>query len=131
MRCLHVIFIGLIFLLVGASAKAEELSGDGNELLRDCEESLHGKLVADAIRAGTCLGYLSGIVDMHVVYAQSGIPNLPISCIPPGGVSLRQVQRVVVKYLQEHPEELHYKRFTLVNIALLHAFPCKVQPAPQ
>lgn len=129
MRCINVIVIGLLSLLIGTSAKAEELRDDGNELLRDCAESPHGKLPEDAFRFGTCIGYLSGIVDMHMVYAR--IPNLPISCVPPERVSVRQVQRVVVKYLQEHPEQLHYTKFALVNIALNQAFPCSAQPAPK
>jgi len=66
------------------SCGLEFLRDDGNELLRDCEESPHGKLLEDALRFGTCIGYLSGVVDMHIVYA--GIPNLLISCVPPGRV---------------------------------------------
>jgi hypothetical protein len=36
-----------------------------------------------------------------------------------------QGTRVVVKYLQDHPEELHMKSSALVERALAKAFPCR------
>jgi hypothetical protein len=123
MRGIHVIFIGLIFLLlIGASVNAEEPSGDGKELLRDCETT---KNVSSTM---WCYGYLNGILDMQSL--TEGNPYLPTLCTPPE-VTMEQARRVVVKYLQNHPEKLHYGEHALTYIALIEAFPCKAQPAPE
>ena len=45
-------------------------------------------------------------------------------CIP-STASTGQHIRVVVKYLNEHPAELHLPEFTLVERALREAYPCQ------
>jgi hypothetical protein len=127
MRCINVIFIGLISLLIGANANAGELRNDGNELLQDCTAVSSGN-PSGTFGPEWCYGYLMGINDMRML---SGMfPNLITHCIPEG-VTMAQVKSVVVKYLQEHPEELHYPSVKLVNFALSKAFPCTAQPAPK
>lgn len=125
MRCIYVIFIGLLFLLIGASAKAEELRQDGNELLRDCTASVRRDGV-DSYRAGWCLGYLAGVRHTRSLYTK--FPS--VDCTPQE-VTSGQIKSIVVKYLQDHPEKLHYTNYGLVNMALNEAFPCKAQLAPK
>jgi hypothetical protein len=45
-------------------------------------------------------------------------------CIP-SEATLAQVRDVVIRYLQEHPEERHYAASSLSLRALVLAFPCK------
>jgi Rap1a immunity proteins len=127
MRCINVIVMGLILLLTEASANAEEIRGDGNELLRYCTDSSPADSVGIA-KSAWCSGYLLGIDDMRKFSAT--LPHRPTDCMPEG-VTMVQVKRVVVDYLQEHPEELRYSSVVLVHNALKHAFPCLAQPAPQ
>jgi hypothetical protein len=127
MLCINVIVIGLISLLIGVRANAEEIRGDGNELLQYCTESSPGDPVGTA-KSAWCVGYLLGIDDMRRF--STSLPNRPTDCRPEG-VTMVQVKRIVVDYLQEHPEELHYSSVVLVHNALKHAFPCTAQPAPK
>lgn len=127
MRCINVIVIGLISLLVGATANAEEVRGDGNELLQYCTESSPGDPLSTA-KSTWCTGYLLGIDDMRRFSAM--LPQRPTDCVPEG-VTVVQVKSIVVNYLQEYPEELHYSSVVLVHNALKHAFPCTAQPAPK
>jgi hypothetical protein len=127
MRCINVIVIGLISLLTGARANAEEIRGDGTELLRYCIESSPGDALGPT-KSAWCIGYLLGIDDMRRFSAM--LPNRPTDCIPEG-VTMVQMKRIVVNYLQEYPEELHYSSVVLVHNALKHAFPCTAQPAPR
>jgi hypothetical protein len=127
MRCINIIFIGLLSIFIGASANAEELRIDGNELLQDCTAVSPGN-PSGMFGPEWCYGYLMGLNDMRVL--SRTFPNLTAYCIPEG-VTMAQVKSVVMKYLQEHPEELHYPSVRLVNSALSQAFPCTAQPAPK
>jgi hypothetical protein len=127
MRCLNGICIGVISLLIGANTKAEETSIDGKELLQDCAAVSPGNPFG-IFGPEWCYGYLMGVNDMRMLSQTS--PHLIAYCIPKG-VRMGQVKSVVMKYLQEHPKELHSPSVALVNKALEEAFPCKAQPAPQ
>lgn len=127
MRCSNVIFIGLISLLIGASANAQEIRRDGTELLQYCTAPSPGDL-SDTAKSAWCIGYLTGIDEMRRFSAMP--PHRPTDCMPEG-VTMVQMKGVVVQYLQEHPEELHYSSVVLVHNALKHAFPCPALPAPQ
>jgi hypothetical protein len=127
MRCIHVICIGLLSLLLEASANTEELRIDGKELLQDCTAVSPGN-PSGTFGPEWCYGYLMGVNDMRMLTRT--FPKLTAYCLPEG-VTMAQVKSVVVKYLQEHPEELHYPSVRLVNSALSKAFPCTGQPAPK
>jgi hypothetical protein len=127
MRGLHVIFIGVIFLLIGASAKAEELRNDGHALLQDCTEALKEDQNKDSLKVMWCYGYLKGIGDMR---ALNTMVSVPPDCTPQK-VTIGQMTRIVVEYLQDHPKELHYLSASLVVKAITEAFPCPVQLAPK
>lgn len=73
MHYIHIICIGLIFLLLGASVKAEERRSDGNKLLSTCESKI------DTGELTWCYGYIKGILDMQSL---EEIPNLP-PCVSP------------------------------------------------
>jgi hypothetical protein len=120
MRYIHIICIGLIFLLIGASTNAEESRSDGNALLQDCTDP------SDIFGMGLCLGLLRGVRDTRTLYTIA--PSAFSDCVPQE-VTIGQVRSIVVKYLQDHPEKLHYRHALLVNFALSQAFPCPVQPA--
>jgi hypothetical protein len=46
------------------------------------------------------------------------------SCIPEG-VNSGQFRAIVKKYLEDHPDKLHFGASTIVNAAMAEAFPCR------
>jgi hypothetical protein len=126
MRGIHVIVIGLLFLLIGARATAEEQRDDGNELLQKCSEVPKEAQSRNGLSAMWCYGYIEGIRDMRLL--NETVDSIPPDCTPQK-VTMDQMARVVVKYLQDHPERLHYMDASLVVNAISEAFPCPVQPA--
>ena len=111
---------------------------DGNTLLTECGSALR---FADAGFKGTdsdrlsakwCLGYLDGFVGgfkaMEMVASKTYEEYLRMSktyvCFPEHS-TLGQDMRVVVKFLQDHPERLHEDEEFLVFKAFQAAYPCE------
>jgi hypothetical protein len=87
---------------------------NGNDLLLTCTENskrMDGMSHGD-FASGYCLGFVEGV-------------SLSSSDIcAPEDVTAGQGTRVVLKYLQDHPEQLHEGSAILVRKALSIAFPC-------
>jgi len=117
-----VIFLG--FICVSEPARAQ--SGDGTELLRKCSagvkaadrQTLTAREITDA---AWCAGYLHGVSDMQAITTAMGAQ--PLLCVPQD-VRLGQQARIVVKFLQAHPEWMHVEGRLLVVGALKEAFAC-------
>jgi len=58
-----------------------------------------------AIMSEYCTGYVSGIAD-----------ETTLRC--PNDVTYSQIVRIVAKYLNDHPERLHERKFVLVEDAM-------------
>lgn len=125
--------LGLVFLVMLALAmmlagKAEAENDDygrfytGNKLLSKCEEP------AGAIR-GVCLGYIIGIFDslevFKVLYPNiySGT-SICTKIYNYSELTTGQIERIVIKYLNDHPEDLHHPAGGIILWALSEAFPC-------
>ena len=74
-----------------------------------------------------CLGYLRATNDMYEIMAKDSKRTI---CIPPG-ISGKQLTRIVVKYLNEHPERLQNIASLLVFEAFQESFPCSRPEPPQ
>jgi|ERR1019366_1047651 hypothetical protein len=112
------------------------LAQDGNELLKDCTAAIK---IADGTnplsRAESydglyCFGLLRGIMDTVQLWETSDTifknhvsPGRP--CLPKDGIQTRQAARIVVKWLTEHPEQLHHADSVLATWALRDSFSCK------
>lgn len=79
------------------------------------------RLVKGASNNGMCAGYIAGVNDSQMMQGASGRP--PLYCLP-SGVQIDQMAKVVRKYLQDNPAELHLPGVILVRSALEQAFPC-------
>jgi len=109
----------LAVFVFSASSISVGQSGDGNKLLERCQHAVK-MLGADASEfnktnafdSGYCLGMVEGVVS----FADDG-------CFP-ADVTFAQGERVVVKYLTDHPNQLHWGAPVLVRLALVDAFPC-------
>jgi hypothetical protein len=114
------IIVSLV-LLITSPAFAATTTGiyDGNELLSQCKEAVkvgEGRVTGvNYFDAGYCLGV---IMTVNFMWGDTSF------CIP-AKVTNDQEVRVVVKFLNDHPEQLHISEFLLVNGALVNVWPCK------
>ena len=88
----------------------------GGQLLEDCESENY-------FDKGYCLGYIVSVHD--TVATLAGWKGFAEYICTPQGVTAGQFRKVVVKNLNENPEELHMAADSLVLNALSEAFPCE------
>ena len=99
---------------------------DGNELMSKC---LDAQQVADnqrdltyptAISTGFCLGFSQGVQNtLQFFPKEAGV------CFPKEGITAGQSMRIILKYLQDNPSQLHQKDTVLAVIAFKKAYPCR------
>jgi hypothetical protein len=88
---------------------------DGNDLLRQCKEGEAG----NGVSAGICLGYIVAVADtLDAANRINGFTARIANAVTQG-----QLKQIAMKYLQEHPEQLHLGAAGLVAAALSEAFP--------
>jgi Rap1a immunity proteins len=77
----------------------------------------------DASDVGLCMGFISGVIDLDTM--DSGILKHPTHewCVPDNATTT-QLAKVIVKYGNDHPEDLHLPGVLVVAKALVAAFPC-------
>ena len=92
----------------------------GNTLLSTCAEE------RTFFQDGVCSGYIVGIMDEHETLLAWEELNEPAYCAP-DGVTIGQAKAIVIKYLKEHPEDLHVSASGLVLNALAVAFKPRVK----
>ena len=116
-------FVAPLLILLLLPMKGEA-AWTGNELLDYCQNALDSDVSDDnSMTTGVCVGYIRAIYDQNL-FEQAMYTRPQFFCIPQEA-SPKQVIRVVVKYLEDHPEELHRPAYWPVSIALPAAFPCE------
>ena len=110
------------------SAQAPVQAHNGNQLLRECELASklygHGQLnTSELVDAMHCVGYLDGVVNTLWITSAT-VPGKGCIASIPDAVAEGELARVVAKYLNDHPNQLHIDYSTLVYIALEDAYPC-------
>lgn len=120
------IWVTLCLALSAGQAEAEFLTG--NELLADCKEYEKARdgRGGSFQYAGTCVGYVEGVADAYATWRAWDYIGSDIMCFPDGAL-VDQFIRIVVTYLEAHPEDLHLSAGSLVTHAYGQAFPC---PSP-
>lgn len=115
---MKIVFGFLLLAFFGLPSKAQTTQ-DGNYLLGSCQitikqmdEKSFRPDILEAWRDGLCSGLVAG-----VMYSSAFV--CPADNVPPG-----QAVRVVVKFLQDHPEKLNWAGVRLAQVALADAFPC-------
>ena len=102
---------------------------DGSKLLDDCQEAIRFQENKNApsinfSSVNICTGYILGISDLHANFVSSvGCFDPPFFCKPPPA-DLEQLVKIVVKFLKENPQDLHFQGSVLTMAALKEAFPC-------
>lgn len=122
------VLAAILLLTFGGSAYSEA-NGDGNELLHACKLTLDDNVTKEKniyngyMLYGYCLGILQAVADTNSsLFEEMG---KRLFCFPSNGIKNKQSVKIVVKYLEEHPEKLHLHNTDLVISAYREAFPCK------
>ncbi|MBX3324890.1 MAG: hypothetical protein KF682_03225 [Nitrospira sp.] len=122
MVCSFLLLIGLSVSLA-SSAGAQDYSLTGNDFLRRCDGPFSNE-VEKLGYASFCTGYLQGFQQMqHIVVGMRNVQ--PLYCEPTQSGNYEQLERIVVKWLKNNPEQLHRDARLLVTKALMEAFPCR------
>jgi hypothetical protein len=99
---------------------------NGKDVLAFCIEDLRvidSDESANIEKSSECMGYIAASFDMYEL--MTFVSKTPRTiCIQHGQVFLGQIVRVFVKYLKEHPNDLHKPAALLFWKALSEAFPC-------
>jgi len=119
---LVLIFLNSPALLVFSWASPSSLgfSLSGHELQSHCVYNLktNKKSITDYQESSACMFFVRGVINTS---AYTGHINFCTG----EGVTMGQTIRVVMKYMDDHPEQLHFEAVQIVKIALEKAFPCK------
>jgi hypothetical protein len=89
-----------------------DFTHSGNDFLRVCESP---SKPPDLIR-GACQGYVMGVLEGAILGPQSYCPG--------PDVTSGQTYRIVVKFINDHPEKSDHETRTLIVNAAASAFPC-------
>lgn len=109
-------FMATLFILA-MSMPVQALTG--NELLKYCEEGNNEALKVHFQSNAFCLGYVTGASE-GLFYAD----NRNVVCFS-DGVTVEQLKKVVMKYLNDNPQKLHESYVPLIYSSIKEAFPCK------
>jgi hypothetical protein len=116
------------FLFIASPGRADI---DGYMLLDNCKETIRfleenkNAPSLDFSSVNFCLGFISGVNELHKTFVSSvACFDPPLFCSPEPA-NLEQLVKIVVSFLQEHPNDLHFQGSVLTISALKEAFPCR------
>lgn len=96
---------------------------DGNALLSQCKIALEfaeqrsgTTEESDWLNVGMCSGVITGVHDTVRLLAPT------MACAP--SMTMGEILRIVVNYLEDHPADLNHRGSVLVMQALTDAYPC-------
>jgi hypothetical protein len=127
--------------LAGAVVSKAYGVNTAEELRRSCEDAVKCSADADTCEAvefmqtARCIAYIKGFRGGHFMGMVEGTrqPELTheelsraygVVCVPPEA-SFLQLAQVFIKYINDHPEELHGNAYSQLWISLRKAFPCE------
>jgi Rap1a immunity proteins len=123
--------VSILFFVVPAFGETT-----GNDVLDKCQTALrfadnNGAPAGEHFDSGWCFGWVGGALELTKLHNEERMiltekkPTLLQFCLPDSGIPVIQAVRVVVKYLKEHPAQLHEDGIGLTAAALKDSFPCK------
>ena len=96
----------------------EAMAYTGSDLLESCSLYMNDQIGLDF---SFCMGFVAGVEA--AVHEWQTVTGQQTYCIPEGAL-LDQLIRVVVKHLENNPEQLHRRASVTVQAAFVDAFPC-------
>jgi Rap1a immunity proteins len=128
--------VGVALLISAAAGAGAEVAKvlNGHQLLEMCPDALRTLEQPNAnvndFAAGYCIGLIMGILDVNVAYQHFPNQTQVLFCDPRDGTAtLPQFVRIILRYLQTHPERLHLYGTVLAIEAMQEAFRCPPAPA--
>jgi hypothetical protein len=107
--------VTMLIAVLWSNAACAELTG--NDWLDACNNA------ESTPKYAMCVGYLSGTLDgIRLMQKATGTIIL---CEPPQGITLAQWVAIIRKYLNDHPEQLHYMAASIIPGIVKQAFPCQ------
>lgn len=108
----------------------------GRDLAGQCQQALRLNVLGvealeiDAVIEGVyCVAYIGGLIDGLIVAEEEIEPRSararPTVCLPADGLDMAQAVRVVLAWLEGHPDDLAEPARGVVHRALSDAFPCE------
>jgi hypothetical protein len=122
MKTLLKCFLLLAFFLAGFQSIRAQTTTTGNKLREQCAAAIRHEMSIDA---GLCIGFINGYQQVAVMLPPSA--NVKLACWPDGATP-DQIAKIVVKYLDAHPEKLHLPATQLIYDATYEVFPCPANP---
>jgi len=117
--------ITVIVLCLAFCGRAGAQTTTGADIQNKCKELTANK--AFSFDGGFCAGFMDGIIADETMWHLSDDvqkqTHILSFCLPETGTNGQYLQ-VLVKYLDEHPEELHKPAAFLLREAFNKAFPC-------
>ncbi len=101
----------------------------GNDYLSACGKALDAE-VSSRVEGIACLSYMrglaAGVVATQGVYM--GFKKQPELLCVPTGATMAQLMSVSLKYLNDHPADLHRRLGDLIFVSWVESFPCPKSP---
>ena len=117
-------FVVLVCLLLPAYGYPD---WTGNKLITYCTQGvkfLNDEDLSDvgAMQASACMGYVTALFQKNNF--DTDVYQLRQDYCIPDHVTRAQTLRVILKYLNDHPEELHAPAYVVARNSLVVSFPC-------
>jgi hypothetical protein len=84
----------------------------------------------DGAKTGLCFGMVDGIMETQMLWSTEDSHHhdaMYHGCIPTE-VTVGEAVKVIMKFLNDNPNELHQRDTFLIGIALVKAYPCPASP---
>jgi Rap1a immunity proteins len=122
-------------LMIATAAVAQEDTESANFMLPYCKltpaqtasnQAGGNKAGSPAFLAGRCAGLVQGIADTLALVKEANSDKLTPLCVDrPKGANTDQAVKVVVKYGDTHPDQVHAPFTVVAALALTEAWPCR------
>jgi Rap1a immunity proteins len=119
MRVLGQMVMGLALIGTHPAMSQSKDMDSGNAYLPHCRAASDDNYTKDALFEGRCLGIVSAMIGVSSILA----PQYRY-CVP-DGANTGQALKVVIRYLDANPSQLHLDFRYLVHRAFKAAWPCK------
>jgi hypothetical protein len=120
MRGLIVLVSMLAALVTTNAAAADKTDHSANYFLPSCRDFVNGNFVRNPLLQGQCIG----MIEALAAFANNQPFESSRSC-PPEDATIGQLTRVIVRWIDEHPQRWHEDFLALALFALHEAWPCK------
>jgi len=112
-------------LLVSSPVLGGQAIPTSADYLKYCQETIkiYGGGTGDKASAGSCLGYVEGVLGMHAAFSASD-QGKPFYCMPEEGISSFDAISIWVQYLENNPQKLNNAPVITFILAIIGYFPC-------